>query len=318
MRLLLDAFWRAAAYCLHWRVILLSLAPVLLCGGLAFGLGWFYWDAAIEAVQLRLEGWDLVTSALAWLDSIGAGAFRAVVAPLVIVVLALPVIVVLTLLLVAALMTPAMVRLVGARRFPTLERRHGASVLGGFAWSLWLTLIALVLLVASLPLWFVPPLVLVLPPLIWGWLTYRVMSYDALAEHASAEERRALIARHRWPMLGMGVVAGYLAAAPSLLWTVSATLLVFAPVLIVLSIWLYTLVFAFSALWFAHFGLAALERLRREREGPPRPADGAGHRYEPAREQIEPSLHPASAPLPPAFPPAPPPIILPDASGRQP
>jgi hypothetical protein len=27
---LLDAFWRAAAYCLHPRVILLSLAPLLL------------------------------------------------------------------------------------------------------------------------------------------------------------------------------------------------------------------------------------------------------------------------------------------------
>jgi hypothetical protein len=29
-----------------------------------------------------------------------------------------------------------------------------------------------------------------------------------------------------------------------------------------LAIWIYTLVFAFSALWFAHFGLGALVRLR--------------------------------------------------------
>ena len=38
--------------------------------------------------------------------------------------------------------------------------------------------------------------------------------------------------------------------------------LVFAPVLIVVSVWLYTLVFAFSALWFAHYALAALAQMR--------------------------------------------------------
>ena len=66
----------------------------------------------------------------------------------------------------------------------------------------------------------------------------------------------------------MGVVCGYLGAAPSLLWAVSALTLVFAPVLIVVSIWLYTLVFAFSSLWFAHYLLAALQRLRAaERRG---------------------------------------------------
>ena len=37
-----------------------------------------------------------------------------------------------------------------------------------------------------------------------------------------------------------------------------------APVLVLLSVWLYTLVFAFAALWFAHFALAALQRLRQE------------------------------------------------------
>ena len=49
-----------------------------------------------------------------------------------------------------------------------------------------------------------------------------------------------------------------------LLWAASAMTLVFAPLLIVVSVWLYTLVFAFSALWFAHYALAALATLRRE------------------------------------------------------
>ena len=120
-------------------------------------------------------------------------------------------------------------------------------------------------LVASLPLWLIPPLVLVVPPLIWGWLTYRVFAFDVLGLHASRDERRRLMAAHRWPLFGMGVLTGYLGAAPSLLWAMSALTLVFAPVLILVSIWLYTLVFAFSALWFAHYLLAALQRPARVR-----------------------------------------------------
>jgi len=38
--------------------------------------------------------------------------------------------------------------------------------------------------------------------------------------------------------------------------------IVLAPLLIPLSIWLYTLVFAFSALWFVHYCLAQLEQMR--------------------------------------------------------
>jgi hypothetical protein len=38
--------------------------------------------------------------------------------------------------------------------------------------------------------------------------------------------------------------------------------LVFAPVLMAVSVWLYTLVFAFSALWFAHYLLGALHQHR--------------------------------------------------------
>jgi hypothetical protein len=98
--------------------------------------------------------------------------------------------------------------------------------------------------------------------LIWGWLTYRVMAFDALAEHASMAERTTLLLVHRWPLLLMGLVCGALGAAPSLLWAVSAVSLIFAPFLIAASVWLYTLVFAFASLWFVHYGLAALQLAR--------------------------------------------------------
>ena len=60
----------------------------------------------------------------------------------------------------------------------------------------------------------------------------------------------------------MGAGIGLLGAAPSLLWAVSALTLVFAPLVVLVSLWLYTMIFAFAALWSAHFMLAALQRLR--------------------------------------------------------
>ena len=262
MNPVLDAFWRAAAYCLLPRVIVLSLAPLLLAGGATLALSYFFWEPAVAGVRALLDGWALIDTLLKSLEAVGAGGLRTLIGPLVVVALAVPVIMVLSLLLVALLMLPALVTLVTKRRFVQLEARHGAAFWQSALWSLSCTAVALLALGLSVPLWFVPPLVLILPPLIWGWLTCRVMAFDVLAEHASADERRAVLRQHRWPLLAIGVVCGYLGAAPTLLWALSAATLVLAPLLVLVSVWLYTLVFAFAALWFSHYALAALHQLR--------------------------------------------------------
>ncbi len=262
MTLLLDSFWRAVVYCLHPKVIGLSLLPLLVGAALAIGLGWLYWESAVAAVRTSLEQWQLIDAALRWVESVAGASFRSVIAPLVVVALAVPLIVVVSVLLVALSMTPAIVALVQQRRFPTLERRHGAGIVASVLFSLGCTLVAGLALLLSLPLWLVPPLVLVLPPLIWGWLTFQVMSFDALAAHASAAERRQLVRQHRWPLLAIGVISGYLGAAPTMIWAASAVTLVFAPLLIAVSVWLYTLIFAFASLWFTHYALAALAQMR--------------------------------------------------------
>jgi hypothetical protein len=291
MKLLLDAFWRAAAYCLHPKVIGLSLLPLLVGVGLALGLGWLYWESAVAAVRETLERWALIDAALRWVEAMAGGSFRSVIAPLIVVALAVPLIVVLSVLLVALSMTPAIVDLVATRRFPGLERRHGAGIVASVLFSLGCTLLAGLALLVSLPLWLVPPLVLVLPPLIWGWLTYHVMSFDALAAHASAAERRALIRKHHWPLLGIGVISGYLGAAPTLVWAASAVTLIFAPLLIVLSVWLYTLIFAFASLWFTHYVLAALAQMRADaaRQAQREAADAARQQPLPLVEVLPPT-----------------------------
>ena len=265
MSLLFDSFWRAVLYCLRPRVMLLSVLPLLLMGGLSLGLGYYYWDSASDAVRLWLEASTLMTAISSWLQFMGVGNLNTVLAPLVVIFAVTPLIVVLSLMVVALLMTPALTSLVAEKRFPALERKRGGSFLGSLAWSLVSVLLALVALVVSVPLWLVPPLILVLPPLIWGWLTYRVMAFDALAEHASGEERREIFRRYRLYLLGIGVFCGYLGAAPSVIWASGALLAAAFVVLVPIAVWIYTLVFALSSLWFAHFCLAALQALRAER-----------------------------------------------------
>jgi hypothetical protein len=262
MTLFLDSFWRAIAYCLHPRVIGLSLLPLLLLV-LAFGgLGYFYWDSAVNGVFLWLESTAWLESISAWLHDMGMAGLKNALAPLLVIFLVTPLLVVAVLLIVALLMMPAVVRLVARRRFPGLERHEGASFLHSALWSLGSMLLALMALVISLPLWLIPPLILVLPPFIWGWLTYRVMAFDALADHASVDERRQVFRKHRGWMLLMGVATGYLGAAPSVVWASGWFFAAAFPILIPVAIWIYTLVFAFSSLWFAHYALAALDQLR--------------------------------------------------------
>lgn len=261
---LLDAFWRALLDALHPAVLIGSLVPLLAAGGIVFALGWFGWEEAVGGVRMALDDWGLVEVAFGWLDAVGAGTLRTALAPLIVVALAIPLLVVVALLLVAVTMSPALVRRVVARRFATLEAHGGAGAAWrALLWSLAQTLLALLALVVTLPLWLIPPLALVLPALIWGWLAARVLAFEVLSAHASPDERHAIMQRRRAPLLAMGVASGLLGALPSLAWALGGVAaVVFAPVLAVVAVWLYTLVFAFATLWFAHYALACLHALR--------------------------------------------------------
>ncbi len=268
MNLFFDSFWRAVAYCIRPRVIALSFLPLLLMIALTLGLGYWYWEAALDWVRSGLEASSVISTVGPWLKSAGLGSLKMVLAPLIVIFTVTPLIVLLSLLTVAFLMTPALTQLVAERRFAQLERKRGGGVLSGALRAAGLTLLALLALLLSSPLWLVPPLILVLPPLIWGWLTYRIMAFDAMAEHASAQERSEIFRRHRGWLLVMGVMCGFMGAAPSLIWASGALLAAAFVLLVPVAVWIYTLVFAFSSLWFAHYCLAALQALRIDAAAP--------------------------------------------------
>lgn len=273
MSLLFDSFWRALAYCLRPQIILYSFLPLILAAGATLGLGYFLWESAIDGVRGLLEALPWSQQLWDWMESIGLGGVKAMLVPLIVVFTATPIIVIATMLLVAASMGAAIARLVAQRRFPAMEERNSGAVWRGLLWSLGSACMAVLALVVSMPLWFVPPLILLIPPLIWGWLTYRVMAYDALSVHATAEERRTLFKRHRLSLLGIGIIVGFLGGAPSMLWVSWAIFAAAFVVLAPLAIWIYTLVFVFASLWFAHFCLSALHSLRNERNAAPKGAD---------------------------------------------
>lgn len=264
MNLFMDSFWRALAYCLHPKVIMLSLLPLILMAVIVTGLGFMYWDLAVDTVRTGMEGSPALGWAWTWLERVGLLNLKTVLAPLVIILAVTPVVMIMSLLAVSFLMTPALVSLVGTRRFPNLERKRGGSLWQSVLWTFMSVTLALGALILTLPLWWVPPLAILLPALIWGWLTYRVMTYDVLAEHASGQERVELMRRYRFQLLGMGVLTGAMGAAPSLVWASGALFAAAFVILIPIAVWIYTLVFIFSALWFVHFLLLALSSLREE------------------------------------------------------
>ncbi len=264
MKLMIDSFWRAFAYCLHPKVVLLSLLPLILMAVIVTGLGALYWDVALNHVRTWMEVSPVLAWGSTWLERMGLLNLKAVIAPLVIILAVTPVVMIMSLLAVSFMMTPALVNLVGARRFQNLERKQGGAVWQSLVWTLMSVILAMGALILTLPLWWIPPLAMLLPALIWGWLTYRVMTYDVLAEHASKQERVELMRRYRFQLLGMGVLTGAMGAAPSLVWASGALFAAAFVILIPIAVWIYTLVFVFSALWYVHFLLVALSDLRNE------------------------------------------------------
>lgn len=272
---LFDSFVRALGTAFHPRMLMLTLVPFAIAALSWLAIFWFGWEYAVGFVASMLARWSLSAHLYDLFGSIGLATAHAVVAPFVVVVLAIPLIVVSVLVLIASIAMPVVLRHLARGRFATLEKRRGGSWIGSLVHSLAVTVVCLVVTAATIPLWIVPPLFAVLPPLLWGWLSYRVMCYDALADHATSDERRAIVRRHRWTLLTMGVCTGLLGSVPTFIWASSMVLIVLFPVVAICAVWLYIFIFVFSALWFGHYCLHALQQLRHAAQAETR--DEGGH-----------------------------------------
>ncbi len=206
------SFGRALVSQLHPRMLMLTVLPFVLATLLWGGLLWWGWDPIMGAMRSFLETSILTRWIYSALDWFGLQSMRTIVAPLFVAALAIPLVIASMLMFIGVFSVPAVVRHL-ERSYPDLAKAHGGSILGSVFQSLGSTLVFLVLVLVTLPLWLIPPFFALIPPVLWGWLTYRVMTYDALADHASAEERKTLVRRHRTPLLVIGVAVGLLGSA---------------------------------------------------------------------------------------------------------
>lgn len=271
IRPVLRSFVMALRSQLHIRMLLLTIAPFLLSIAIWGLVLYFTLQPMIDWLQAYFAGHDLFSEVDNWLAVFDTGFASYVVVPLVAMWILLPLMILTALFFIALFAMPAIVRHVAVRHYPQLEQRQGGNIWGSMWLSLYTFLLFVILWIVTSPLLFFPPLGVVVQALLWGWLTYKVLAYDALSEHADREELRELQRRQRWPLLLIGTITGALGAAPMLLWLGgilgAAVSLVLFPFFAAVSIWLYVLVFVFTGLWFTHFCLATLAEMREKSAG---------------------------------------------------
>lgn len=263
MKAVLFSFGRGVASQLSVRMLLLTALPFFLATAVWGVLLWVGLQPVIDAIQRYFADNNGFATSNKWLSTLGLVSLKTVIVPLMALWMFLPLMVVTTLVFVTLTAMPAIVRYVGKRHHPALERRQNASMLRIMWTTVSSLLIFIVLWVVTTPLCAFPLIGFAIQPLLWGWLTCRVIAHDVLARYADTGESSEILRKHRWQLLAIGTMTGILGVAPSLLWLGGVMSIVFFPFFAALSICLYVLVFMFSGLWFTHYGLTAVAEHRR-------------------------------------------------------
>ncbi|HXF65079.1 MAG TPA: EI24 domain-containing protein [Burkholderiales bacterium] len=219
------------------RMLALALLPAAAALALWAALAWAFAPDWARWVGEAAAG----AAWLGWLRDLGLSSIAAWAAAIAVVALLLPLMLIAALLVTEIVAMPVVVPWVAARHYPGLERRRGGTALGAAANAARETLAFAALWLVTLPLWLTGVGALLLPPLLAAHYNQRMLRYDALAEHASAEEFRAVVrgTAGRLYLLGLALALLYYVPLVNLA----------VPLL--------------SALAFTHFCLGELARLRR-------------------------------------------------------
>jgi uncharacterized protein involved in cysteine biosynthesis len=135
---------------------------------------------------------------------------------LALITLMIPALLVTNMVITEIFAMPVMVSLVSERYFPALEKRNGGSAAGSVINASAGIAIFIVLFFLSLPLWLLGPVGLIAGALNSAYLAQRLFRYDALSEHASAAEYRALVKNAQGRLYLLGLVLAPLNFVPFL------------------------------------------------------------------------------------------------------
>ncbi|HWA11696.1 MAG TPA: EI24 domain-containing protein [Burkholderiales bacterium] len=237
MKTIIKAIQGAIRSLVHPIILAVMLVPMGVAVAVWLLVAWLAWGPWSRWVQGWVAAWTPASWTARWdLDWLGTASALAaavlVIAPLVIG----------TSLLIATLFAmPVLLKHVGDRNYPGLERRHGGTMAGSLANALAAIAGFLVLWLLVLPFWLFAPIGALLSLLLSARLNQRLFRYDALSEHASADEMREVVERTKGRLLLLGLATG---------------LLYFVPVVNLVAP-------TFAALAFIHFCLHELAELRR-------------------------------------------------------
>ncbi|MDD4928383.1 MAG: EI24 domain-containing protein [Gallionella sp.] len=242
MNSLFSALTRALGSLFDPKMLALVLWPMLASVVIWVAAAIFFWaDWAAHLTQLiqstPVEQW-MATGAL-------VVAFHYLVT-LILILLLVPAIYVTALVITAVFVMPMMVSCVADKDYPDLQKKRGGSNAGSLLNGVTAVFVYCAAWILSLPLWLFFPFAIVLPVFLFAYLNQRLFRYDALAEHASADEYRQIIERASGRLYLLGGMTGLLQFVP--------VLNLFSPVYIGLA--------------FIHLCLAELQQLRQEDAAP--------------------------------------------------
>ncbi len=241
-----QAFGRALKSQMHPRMLFALLLPFLIMLGGAILLLVMALGPLTSWLDQQISTSSTVIQANQWLLSMGLFSLMSVqsfIVPLTAVTILLPLSGILGLAVAAVCVMPMVIAHLSGRDYAGLKLQGQQAFFVSIWNALWVSTIFALGWLLTLPFWLLPPLGLMVSIFWWTFAFSRMMRIDAIVEHASAQERRLLIARHNVGFWTIGLICALLNLLPPA-W-------VFLPV--------------FSGLVYTHFGLEALRRLRSEK-----------------------------------------------------
>ncbi len=240
-----EAFRRALVSQMHPKMLAAILLPFAIAIIGAVLMLYIFWSPLTSWLNARLDQFAMVDQLEQWLIAIKLVWLKVHLVSVLAAIMLIPMAGVLGVIIAAVFVMPIVLRHIEKRQYPELKRM-GSNVWSLGAWNaVKIGIVFAIGWAVTMPLWFFPPFALVLPIFWWAFLYNRIMRVDALIEHASSVERRAIWSRNNGPYWLIGLIVSLLNLFP--------------PMWLVLPV--------FSSLVFAHYSLMTLQRYRFEQPG---------------------------------------------------
>jgi uncharacterized protein involved in cysteine biosynthesis len=209
---IIRAYSRAVRSLFQPGMLAHFLWPVLVSVILWGGMGIAFWGRLAQALTGLFHHWPSLARRL----PTGSQAEQALstTVHITLFLLSVPLVLVTAVLILEMVALPIIVEKVAKTEYPHVERRHGGSQWQSIRNTLVSFLIAVVIVVPTLPFWLIPGVGVVVSLALSTWLNYRSFRYDVLMNHADAIELQTLPDAHRGQLILMALGASALILLP--------------------------------------------------------------------------------------------------------